>query len=177
MTQILSLAIHPAHLRQPQDLRAGRSRGWRLLWPFNLWWRRLEPTPLEAELAVEAGVFTAKPACFPLYPEEKDGKIKHSRQGSVWILTFPCNLCHCGKSLNLSSLQCPLLKAEINIQQILTKHLFWTSTHCFWFLVQGDCSRPSPLDPSLGSAPRRAVEGRAGPLSAGYGQHQMKWYM
>ena len=44
---------------------------WRMLWPFNLWWRRLELTPLEAELAIKAGVFTAKPACFPLYPEEK----------------------------------------------------------------------------------------------------------
>lgn len=42
-----------------------------MLWPFNLWWRRLELTPLEAELAIKAGVFTAKPACFPLYPEEK----------------------------------------------------------------------------------------------------------
>lgn len=109
-------------------------------------------------------------------PRRERWKNKHSRQGSVWILTFPCNLCHCGKSLNLSSLPCPLLKAKINIQQILTKHLSWTGTRCFWFLVQGDCSRPSPLDPSLESAPRRAVEGRAGPLSAGYGQHQMKWY-
>ena len=110
-------------------------------------------------------------------PRRERWKSKHSRQGLVWILTFPCNLCHCGKSLYLSSLQCPLLKAEINIQQILTMHLSWTGTQCFWSLVQGDCSRLSPLDPSLESAPGRAVEGRAGPLSGGYYQHQMKWYM
>lgn len=121
----------PGNLPTPSAAAAG-PKCWWMLWPFNLWWRRLELTPLEAELAVKAGVFTAKPACFPLYPEEKDGKANTVSQGSVWILTFLCNLCHCGKSLNLSSLQCSLLKAEINIQQTLTKHLSWTSTCCFW---------------------------------------------
>ena len=77
-------------------------------------------------------------------PRREDGKANTVSQGSVWILTFLCNLCHCGKSLNLSSLQCFLLKAEINIQQTLTKHLSWTSTCCFWYKGTAAGQVPQP---------------------------------
>lgn len=84
---------------------------------------------------LEAGVLTSKQCSF-FCAEEKDGKANRSPSqpelgsGSDF---FPVTCVTLEKSLNFPNLQCPHLKMEIRIQQILIKHLFWIGTCCFGF--------------------------------------------